>query len=175
MNLYDNDTYWYFIRLMDRYSDKRMSQINSQMHDVLIEWLILSINMKSEQNIRTLLHSTYPDSLDSRYGATGINIFMSSYYNGDISTSCFKNEIESIGKDILQAHHDYSAKALYVIRNAINNADEKTLAHILKAVWRSRPYDTPKIRSNVIATTLMYKKQGVKNGKRIIYQHSKQG
>ncbi|MBR2883393.1 MAG: hypothetical protein IKB93_01250 [Clostridia bacterium] len=155
-NLHENDTYWYFVRLMDSYTDEMMLQINEQMHDILIDWLILSINVKSEPNIRTLFRFSYPKSLMSRNGATGINIFMSSYYNGDLSTSLFNSEIDCITKDILQAHNDYSAKALYVIRNAINNADEKTLTQILKAVWRSHPYDNPQIRSNVIVTTITY-------------------
>lgn len=155
-SLIENDTYLFFISLMDRYTDEFMSQINEQMHSILIDWLVLSINVKSESNTRTLLRCSYPKSLDSRYGAAGINVFMSSYYNGDISNSLFENEIENISKAILQATDDYSAKALYVLRNAVNYADEKTFVRILKAVWRSQPYDNPRMRANVITTAIVY-------------------
>lgn len=156
VDLYENATYWYLVRLMDRYSDEEMVQLNEQMHTTLIEWLRLAINVKSEQNIRTILWASYPKSLTSRGSATGIDVFMYSYYHGDISTSCFQSEVDRIAKDILQAHNDYSAKALFVLRNAIYHADVNTFAQIIKAVWRSSPYSNSEIKSNVLITAIAY-------------------
>ncbi len=156
VNLYESDTYWYFVRLMDSYSDEGMVQFNEQMHSAQIQLLRLAISVKSEPNIRTILRTSYPKSIDSRWSAAGIDAFMYSYYRGDISSSCFQSEIDQIKNDILQASNDYSAKALFVLRNSINFADVDTFVKIMQAVWRSKPYKNPEIKSNVLLTAITY-------------------
>lgn len=156
VDIYENSTYLYFIRLMDRYEDEDMVQFNEQMHHILIRWLGLAINIKSEENVCRILRMSYSESLESRWSATGINVFMNSYYNGDISASCFRREIDRISKDILQAYSNYSAKALFVLRNAIYYADENTFVQIIKAVWRSHPYHNSEMKSNVLITAMVY-------------------
>lgn len=126
IDLYESSTYWYLVRLMDKYSCGEMVAFNEQMHSTLIVWLKLAIASKSEQNIRTILWASYPETLNSRWSATGIDVFMYSYYHGEVSVSCFRSEMDRITKDILQAHDDYSAKALFVLRNAIYHADVET-------------------------------------------------
>lgn len=154
--LIENDTFRYFVRMMNKSADGHIDYINEQMHDILIDWLVLAINVKSEPNIRTIFHCSYPDSLTSRWGPSGINILMSSYYNGDISTSFFRNEMKSISNKILQGYDNYSAIALYTLRNAVKYADEQTFVQVLRAVWRSNSYSFPNIKSNVITTTMAY-------------------
>lgn len=156
VNLHESTAYWYLVQLMDHYSGEEMVQFNEQIHAILIEWLKLAINVKSEQNIHTVLWASYPKTLDSRWSATGIDVFMHSYYHGDISASCFQREIDYITKDILQAYDDYTAKALFVLRNTIYYADVDTFAQMIKAVWRSHPYENPEIKSNVLITALAY-------------------
>lgn len=156
LDLRESETYWYLVRLMASYSTGDMAQLNEQMHATLIEWLTLAINIKSEQNIRTVLWASYPEDLHSRWGATGINVFMCSYYHGDISTQCFQSEIDRIKRDVLQACNDYTAKALFVLRNAIDYADVETFSQIIKAVWRSKPYTNHQMKSNVLITAVAY-------------------
>lgn len=156
VNLNESTTYWYFVRLMKRYSSEEMGQFNEQMHAVLIEWLRLTIAIKSEQNIHTVLWASYSETLDPHWGSAGIDVFMCSYYHGDVSTSCFQSEIDSITTDILQAYNDYTAKALYILHNAIYYADADTFAQMIKAVWRSQPYHDSKIKSNVLITISAY-------------------
>lgn len=156
IDLYESSTYWYLVRLMDKYSCEEMVAFNEQMHSTLIVWLKLAIASKSEQNIRTILWASYPETLNSRWSATGIDVFMYSYYHGEVSVSCFRSEMDRITKDILQAHDDYSAKALFVLRNVIYHADVETFVQIIKAVWRSHPYENSEMKSNVLITAIAY-------------------
>ena len=156
VNIYDNNTYLYFVQLMNHYSCQEMVRYNDQMYATLIEWLRVAIDAKSEQNIHTILRASYSTSLKSQRSATGINVFMRSYYQGDISKPCFQQAIERIEMDILQADHDYTNKAMFLLRNTIYYADVDTFVKVIRAVWRSKPYDNPRIKSNVLITAVAY-------------------
>lgn len=156
VDLHESNTFWYFVNLIDKFSTDNLQYINEQMHSVLIDWLRLTIDEKSEKNIHAVLYATYPKDTHSKWSATGIDVFMYSYYRGEMSQLCFQSEIDRICMDILQAYDDYSAKALFVLHNAIFNADINTFVAIMKSVWRSHPHNLPKQKANVLVTAFAY-------------------
>lgn len=156
VEILDDETYSFFIQLMDRTLDGKLTYFNAQMHSILVDWLRLAISIKSEQNVGAILRRTFPKDFRAGWGSHGIGMFMNSYYRGEVSTACFNRELNNVVIHIQQADDGCFAVALYVLRNAIKNADEDTFVKIIKAVWRTRSYIRSQDKSNVLITAIAY-------------------
>lgn len=152
----ENNTYIYFLQLYNKTSNGELIILREQMLRILIDWLRLSIDTKTDYNIGTVLRVSYPDNFYSTDGSYGIDLFMYSYYRGDVSTTCFDRQLQSVINFVHQGDKEYYAVALYMLKNAIDNADTETFIKLVKAVWRSDPYSSSTEKSSVLITAIAY-------------------
>lgn len=154
--LWDDDTFQYYVGVMNRFSREDEAELFDYMYTILCDWLRVAIEAKTEKNIRTLLEISYSDNKNFHWATAGIAIFMNSYYHGEVYATCFQSELDNMCKSIRQSFDDYTNKALAVLHISTDNADVSTFSQIIKSVWLSNPYDFSDYKGNVLITALAY-------------------